>query len=164
MAHWKYKRGLTIIEMLIVLAVIATLATMVIVVTRRVENHANENIVTSAFALLKAALREFYEDNRVFPVQPDASPAPSSAIALTHIQLMYTALDNAPSCSEILKGIDAILVHRQDTQPVTTRLYDPWGTPFNYIYTPGSDTFPVLVSAGPDKKFGTADDISSKGK
>src|SRR5512143_3350734 len=106
MAHWKYKRGLTLIEMLIVLGVIATLATMVIMVTRRVENHANENIVTSAFALLKAALREFYEDNGAFPIQSDASPAPSSATASGHVQLMYAALSNAPACSEILKELD----------------------------------------------------------
>jgi prepilin-type N-terminal cleavage/methylation domain-containing protein len=161
MADGKYKRGLTLIEMLVVLGVIATLAAMIVVATRRVENQSSESIVANAFSLLKAALREYYESTDAFPIQPDRTP--SNATALVHIRLMYSALDTVPASREILKGIDAVLVQRQDKQPAMARLYDPWGTPLNYIYAP-SDTFPELVSAGPDKTFGTADDISSKGK
>jgi len=164
MADWKCKRGLTLIEILVVLGVIATLAAMVFVVTRRVESQSNESIVANAFALLNAALREHYEYEDAFPIQPDANPAPSNMVALGHIRLMYAAFNNVPVCGEILKGIDNVLVQRQDKQPATARLYDPWGTPLNYIYAPGINTFPELVSAGPDRKFGTADDISSKGK
>jgi hypothetical protein len=40
-------------------------------------------------------------------------------------------------------------------------IYDPWGTALDYRYTPG-ENFPLMVSAGPDKKFGTADDINNK--
>ena len=162
MADWKCKRGLTLIEILVVLGVIATLAAMVIVVTRRVESQSSENIVANAFALLNGALREYYEYTDKFPVQPDRTPGNGTALA--HIQSMYSALDAVPACKDILKGIDAVLVQRHDKQPAMSRLYDPWGTPLNYIYTPGINTFPELVSAGPDRKFGTADDISSKGK
>ncbi len=65
-----------------------------------------------------------------------------------------------------------------------TRIVDPWGTPLRYDYypefsdyilaNPGSDwahyisyrnsvikTFPVITSAGADKQFDTADDISN---
>lgn len=161
MADGKYKRGLTLIEMLVVLGIIATLAAMVIVAIRRVENQSSENVVANAFSLLKGALREYYEYTDGFPAQPDRTL--SNATALMHIQLMYSALDTVPASREILKGIDNVLVQRQDMQPAMARLYDPWGTPLNYIYAPG-DTFPELVSAGPDKIFGTADDISSKGK
>lgn len=160
MADWKYKRGLTLVEILVVLAVIAALAAMIIKVTLRVENQSSENIVANAFSLLKSALREYYEYTDKFPLQPDQSPP--SGMALAHIQSMYRELDAVPASREILKGIDTVLVQRHDKQPATTRLYDPWGTPLNYIYVPG-DTFPELVSAGPDKTFGTADDISSKG-
>ena len=158
MADGKYERGLTLMEMLVVLGVIATLAAMIIVATRRVETQSNESVVANAFSLLKAALREYYEYTDAFPVPP------SGATPLERIQFVYDALDTVPGSRQVLKGIDAVHVQRQDKQPAPARLYDPWGTPFNYIYTPGSDTFPVLVSAGPDRKFGTADDISSKGK
>jgi len=162
MADWKFKRGLTLVEILVVVGVIATLAAMIITVTLRVENQGSESIVANAFSLLKAALREYYEDTDGFPVQPDASLAPPNAIVLLRIQRMYAALDAVPASSEILKGIDTVLVQRHDKQSVRSKLYDPWGTPLNYIYVPG-DTFPELVSAGPDRTFGTADDISSKG-
>ena len=162
MADWKFKRGLTLVEILVVLGVIATLAAMVITVTRRVESQGSENIVANAFSLLKAALREYYEYTDGFPAQPDRTP-PGNVTALAHIQFMYSALDNVTASSEILKGIDTVLVQRHDKQSVRSRLYDPWGTPLNYIYDPKIDTFPELVSAGPDRTFGTADDISSKG-
>lgn len=40
------------------------------------------------------------------------------------------------------------------------RFVDAWGTSLNYVYQAG-DTFPVIISAGPDKKFGTEDDLKS---
>jgi len=32
----------------------------------------------------------------------------------------------------------------------------------DYVYLPG-DTFPEVISAGPDRQFGTGDDLSNKG-
>lgn len=52
------------------------------------------------------------------------------------------------------------------TLSVMTRIVnivDAWGTPIRYQYKTG-DQFPVLVSAGPDKTFGTNDDVRSTGK
>ncbi len=163
MADGTSKRGLTLIEMLVVVGVIATLAAMVIVATRRVENQSSENIVANAFALYKAALREYYEEMGRFPPQYDKSLNTPDWVILSRMRGMYDDLASVPACREILKGIDTILVQRQDKQPAEARLYDPWGTPLYYIYD-SRDTFPELISAGPDKKFGTADDISSKGK
>jgi len=159
MTDWKCKHGLTLIEMLVVLGIIAMLAAMVIVVTRRVENQSGEQVVANAFAVLKSALREYYEFADQFPRQPDTG----GAMALVHITDMYRALDAVPACKEILKGIDTILVQRHDKQPAESRFYDPWGTPLDYVYVAGVDTFPKLTSAGPDKQFGTTDDITSKG-
>jgi prepilin-type N-terminal cleavage/methylation domain-containing protein len=162
MTDWKRKRGLTLIEMLVVVGIIATLMAMVIVVTRGVENQSGEQVVANAFAVLKSALREYYEYADEFPKQPDLTV--NNAAALAHIQVMYSALDTVPACRETLKGIDAILGRRHDKQPVESRLYDPWGMPLNYVYVPGTDSFPKLTSAGPDKLFGTGDDITSKGQ
>lgn len=164
MADGKTKHGFTLIEMLVVVGIIATLAAMVIVMIRRVESHSNENIVANAFTLLNSALREYYEYTDGFPAQPDRPPNLDNVTAMKHITLMYNALDTVPACAKVLKGIDSILVRRFDNQPAMARFYDPWGTPLNYMYAPGIDTFPELISAGPDRRFGTADDIRSKGK
>ena len=42
-------------------------------------------------------------------------------------------------------------------------LFDPWGTKFQYYY-PGKliSELPEIISAGPDKTFGTEDDLSSQ--
>jgi hypothetical protein len=42
------------------------------------------------------------------------------------------------------------------------RFIDPWGTSLWYLYDPAADTFPKVLSAGPDKTFGTPDDIENK--
>jgi hypothetical protein len=55
------------------------------------------------------------------------------------------------------------------------RVVDPWGTTLRYGYyrTRSPDwsplpetkkTFPVLISAGPDRVFGTGDDLNNRGK
>jgi prepilin-type N-terminal cleavage/methylation domain-containing protein len=41
------------------------------------------------------------------------------------------------------------------------RFVDAWGTSLNYTYQPGY-SFPVITSAGPDKTFGTTDDLTSR--
>ena len=157
-----HRHGLTLVEMLVVVGIIATLAAIVVVVTRRVENQSDEQVVANAFAVLKSALRGYYEFADQFPQQPVRNAG--SAAALGHIQLMYAALDAVPECKQVLKGIDTILVKRRDRQPAESRFYDPWGTPLDYVYVVNVDTFPELISAGPDKVFGTSDDITSKDK
>ena len=41
---------------------------------------------------------------------------------------------------------------------VNTNLNDPWGTPYRLRF---EGSFPVIDSAGPDRKFDTSDDIHS---
>jgi prepilin-type N-terminal cleavage/methylation domain-containing protein len=38
------------------------------------------------------------------------------------------------------------------------RFVDAWGMPIRYAYDPARDQFPILTSAGPDKRFDTASD------
>lgn len=42
------------------------------------------------------------------------------------------------------------------------RFIDPWGLSLRYTYVPAADTFPKVTSAGPDKVFGTEDDIENQ--
>lgn len=159
----KYKCGMSLIEILIVVAVIAILVTMVIGVASRVDNQTKEKGVESVFALLDSALQEYREFTGHFPDQPEKNYANAAA----HSELLYKELYSIPGTEKILEKIDGSLVKNQfspagvplaQTGP---ELYDPWGTALDYQYVAG-DNFPRLTSAGPDKKFGTTDDMSNK--
>lgn len=41
----------------------------------------------------------------------------------------------------------------------TNIILDQWGTPFKYYF---NETEPIIVSAGPDRKFNTDDDVMSR--
>ena len=74
----RQKTGFTILEMLVVVAVIVILASMVIALASRFEDRGNERVIKSTFAMLDAALGEFadygYEykdpnyDGLIFPL------------------------------------------------------------------------------------------------
>ncbi|GAH42143.1 unnamed protein product, partial [marine sediment metagenome] len=79
---------------------------------------------------------------------------------------LYGALNFIPTSRKILEQIsDSLIRHNVDTgaTPPIPEIYDPWGTVLNYLYAEG-DNFPQLISAGPDRSFGSPDDISSKKK
>ena len=154
----RYEHGLSLVEMLIVIGVIALLATMVISVASRIDNQAKEKGLESLFTLLEGALEEYKEFQGVFPHQP----VKDFTNAAAHSEYLYQQLSSIPDSKSILEKIsDSLIKNKYETTQALQEIYDPWGTVLEYRYTPG-DTFPVLISAGPDKVFGTADDISSR--
>jgi len=156
----KYKRGLSLVEMLIVVGVIALLATMVIGVASRIDSQTKEKGVESLFALLEAALDEYKEFQGVFPQQP----VKDFTAAAAHSEYLYGELYSVPGSRKILEKIgDSFIKHDFDSGliPPVPEIYDPWGTTLDYRYVTG-ENFPEFVSAGPDKIFGTADDINNR--
>lgn len=103
-------------------------------------------------------------------------------------EAMYFFLSRVPESRKTLDKIDKKLVTNLglDGSPMEItvgsqvyplfRVIDPWGQTLQYSYyrniresSPSSEpepnsprTFPVITSAGPDKNFGTADDIASR--
>ncbi len=159
----KYKCGMSLIEILIVVAVIAILVTMVIGVASRIDNQTKEKGVESVFAMLDSALQEYREFTGHFPDQPEKN----YANAVAHSELLYKELSSIPDAAKILEKIDGSLIKNlfspagvplAQTGP---ELYDPWGTALDYRYAAG-ENFPRMTSAGPDKIFGTTDDMSNK--
>ena len=144
-----YKAGFTLIEMLIVVAVIAILATMVVGLATRIDNQSKERALKSTFTLLDSALQEYYEYWNAFP-DPNKPPY------LTHSAALYGQLYSTPTSRQILEKISAKLL--RDNPP---QIYDLWGMVLDYRYVPG-DNFPLLLSAGPDRTFGTGDDVTSR--
>jgi prepilin-type N-terminal cleavage/methylation domain-containing protein len=158
MKTYKYKQGLTLIEMVVVVGIIALLVTMIISLVSRFDNQAKERGLEGTFTLLEDALQEYHEFTDGFPEQPDKDFANAAA----HSEYLYQQLSSIPDSKSILEKIsDSLIKNKYETTQALQEIYDPWGTVLEYRYTPG-DTFPVLISAGPDKIFGTTDDIRSR--
>lgn len=159
----KYQCGMSLIEILIVVAVIAILVTMVIGVAGRIDNQTKEKGVESIFSLLDSALQEYREFTGRFPDQPEKN----YANAAVHSELLYKELYSIPGVAKVLEKIDGSLIKNQYSPAgvplaqTSPELYDPWGTVLDYRYAAG-ENFPRLTSAGPDKKFDTTDDMSNK--
>lgn len=106
-------------------------------------------------------------------------------------EVLYFFLGKVPQSRKTLDKIDRSLVTNENDDGdkmiititdtvsgrITTypllRVIDPWGTTLHYDYyyelattillkRDSRKTFPVITSAGPDKRFGTSDDISSR--
>jgi len=207
--------GLTLVEMMVVIAVIALLLSLAITALRRIENSAKEELAAGTIATLAAACEQFsdygyrypnpaYADFD-FPLDCDGFPAEQIEVVLegalelapesvsitlndpndSGCTMLYYFLSRVPACKVTLGEIDASLVTGIDkngtqiqidiggrVEPLL-RVVDPWGTTLWYDYydedcndfdemKESRKTFPVLTSAGRDKEFRTADDITSR--
>lgn len=149
----KYKQGLTLIEMVIVVGIIAMLATITISLTSRFDNQAKEKGLQNTFELLETALQEYHEFWGSFP-------DPNNSSYSTHSAALYGQLYSTPDSRKIMEGINESLIQKNPDDNLS-QIYDPWGTVLEYFYS-GEEAFPELVSAGRDKTFDTADDIRSR--
>ena len=154
MKIYKNKHGLSLIEIMIAVAIVAVLAAITIGVVSHIDSQNNEKKLESTFALLDGALGEYYDYWKVFP-DPNKTPY------LTHSAALYGQLRLTPGTNEFLEKINETLVKNNPNAADMPQIYDPWGTLLDYRYVSGN-TFPKLVSAGPDKLFGTNDDIQNK--
>jgi len=158
MKSYEYKHGVTLVEILVVVAIIALLASIVIGIAARIDNQSKESGLESTFALLESALQEYREYTGKFPEQPEKN----FTNAPVHSEYLYKELHLIPESREILVKItDSLLKNEYGTAETPAEIYDPWGMALDYRYVAG-ENFPELVSAGPDKIFGTTDDIPNR--
>jgi len=132
-------RGFTLIELLLVLVILAVLAAVVIPkLTGRVEDAKLGSTITQ-ISMLKGALNQFEIDNGRFPSTSEG----------------LDALVNCPS------GLTAPPWRKSlDEVPL-----DGWGSQFDFRGgQDASDGEFDIISAGPDKQFGTADDLNKFSK
>ena len=234
MKSYKHKYGVTLVETLIVVAIIALLTSMVIGIAGRISNQGKEQLTRNTFALLNAALEQFrdyeyqYKDNPVYtpeerkfylgldfpldcndypfsnPPNFDLTTTLMNALGAANVlitsgthdpaysgsEVLYFFLNRVPESRKTLDKIDSSLItnrdsNKQDMSITITffdgsskgypllRIIDPWGETLRYDYydewepnlvrrDDGKRTFPVITSAGPDKVFGTPDDITSR--
>jgi prepilin-type N-terminal cleavage/methylation domain-containing protein len=231
-----YKTGFTLVEMVMVVAIIAILISMIVGVVKRFDDQGKERLCRNTITLVGNALEQFrdfgfeYKDTDyaglTFPLDcngfplvsgdihtnlPDilryalySAPQPTVTISggtndptFSGSEALYFILNQVPDCRTTLSKIDKSLLTNDSNDrppaPLTitlisgttktilpfTRIIDPWKTPLRYDYYPefadytgswanyldyrnsAKRAFPVITSAGPDKKFDTADDISN---
>ncbi len=152
----KNRIGLTLVEILIVLAVIALLATMVIGIASSIYTKAKEKATKATITLLESALEEYKDFENEFPMADTQDPN-------LNCEKLYTELNRIPSSRVILEKLDDSAIKNKygavDSPP---EIYDSWGIVLNYIYDPNHTNFPWLSSAGPDREHDNLDDISNK--
>lgn len=150
----KYKPGLSLIEMVIVVGVIMLMSTITIMLVGRIDTQTKEHQLNATFALLDSALQEYNDYWKSFP-DPNQSTYP------THSAALYNQLYLTPPCRNILEKVGENFIHNNPNSTNMPEIYDPWGTILDYNYVT-EDNFPRIISAGPDKTFGTTDDITNK--
>ncbi|MFC1763771.1 type II secretion system protein [Planctomycetota bacterium] len=159
MKRGPYKSGVTLIEMLVVLGILAILVTVFQLGATRLKQKNDERAVRGLFAMLDNGLHEYYADLRDFPHGDPNHPLRD------RIAAMYAELDRVPGAREVVDALDTKWGRdkRYMIDPNTAHFYDPWGETLDYSYDPNrGDTFPLLRSSGPDRITGTPDDITNR--
>lgn len=123
--------GMTIIEILIVIALLGTIMTIVMTNILDKSDDAKEDLAKVAAAQLENALRLYKLHNNRYPTTEEG----------------LGALVTQPASAKNWRG------------PYTEadKLNDPWGVPFTYEAS-GVKNFKI-TSAGKDQEMGTADDV-----
>ncbi|HUW18548.1 MAG TPA: type II secretion system protein [Sedimentisphaerales bacterium] len=218
------KTGVTLIEMLIVVAVIALMVSMVVGIGQRTHTQGQIQLTGESIAIVVTALQQFQEHGYAYKATAyaeldfplDCNGFASDALLRTlerglgwdagaaniaplnpgdpiehkaefsGSEALYFFLSRVPECRKTLERMDrSLLTNRDDkgygmqlrTPPpagdfALWRIIDPWGTTLDYDYydetKPEAEfagtkrSFPVVTSAGPDRQFGTPDDLTSR--
>ena len=150
------KYGLTLVEILVAIAIIAILAAGLYSVGNYVETQAKIKLTESTIETLCTALEQYYDFYKSFP-DLNASGYP---VDCNGIERLYYKLGLAPDAKKIINQINPSLIKDVDNDKYP-EIVDAWETDFRYSYNSGGN-FPVIDSNGPDKKSGDDDDISSR--
>jgi prepilin-type N-terminal cleavage/methylation domain-containing protein len=223
----KNRAGFTLMETIVVVAVIVVLTSIVVSVATRIDSQSKEKLTENTLGLLNAALEQYKDfgyqlkDNLAytvaekdfflglqFPIDCNGFTAAEVTTTLERVlnltpgdvvidyplahdlnysgsEMLYFFLSKVPANKEILSRIGKklitniglngqamnITIGTTPNAPLN-RFVDAWGTTLRYDYyneweldiptrNEGKRSFPLIVSAGPDKVFDTADDIKN---
>ncbi|MCP4709928.1 MAG: type II secretion system protein [Planctomycetes bacterium] len=178
------RRGFTLVELLVVVAIIGILMSGAVMVGSYVIQNAKIQQTKSVMSALDAAIKQYQlyhaSTNTELPLgnlppqlvippltDPPSINPPSTGLYtdFNGIVALYNALNDVPDCREILDSISKNNIVLYGTDKI---LVDSWMNEninqlnwLRYEYVQGSGNFPVIRSAGPDLQYGTGDDILS---
>jgi prepilin-type N-terminal cleavage/methylation domain-containing protein len=156
-----YLTGLTLIEMLMAIAMIAILTSIVLMVTERSYSYAEQKATEGTISLLDSALQEYRDFYNDFP-DPNGIKVVSQN-EIRHSVSLYDRLNFLPDSRRVLERIPEGFIRKVEISGDSFfEFIDSWGTTMDYRYVGGMN-FPLIISAGRDKNFATeADNITNK--
>lgn len=154
--------AVTLVEMLTVLAILVVLASLAGTLFSRLQQHSKQQATRNLLLVLDGALSEYRDSEGMFPVPPATATGPAA-----RVQFLLQILESVAASRQVLDHIDKGLI--KDRWPLPqdggpdgqVEIYDPWDMALDYTFGP-SDSIPALRSAGPDRVYGTADDITNR--
>ncbi|MFA6186311.1 MAG: prepilin-type N-terminal cleavage/methylation domain-containing protein [Phycisphaerae bacterium] len=167
----KQQLGITLVELIIVIAIIVIMAAAVYVVRKPAEDKGKIELTKSTIELLCGAIEQYNKFYNEFPDPNDVDNIPnyfstdcdSEAADPNKAERLSYRLSLCPDAVAILNQINPKMVKNKNNADDILEYIDAWGMEFRYEYTkPEKWNFPRITSAGPDGKFNTADDITSK--
>jgi general secretion pathway protein G len=134
------RRGFTLVEMLVVLAILVLLVSMVVPRILGSQKKANINAAKTQIGMLKASLERYVIDCKKYPTTEQG----------------LAALVQKPADLSEKSAWDGPYVNGEIPK-------DPWGNEYQYEYPPtrGKGDTPDIWSYGPDEEDNTEDDICS---
>ncbi|MHB0945679.1 MAG: type II secretion system protein [Sedimentisphaerales bacterium] len=165
----KRQFGFTLAEMLVALVIIALMAAAAYVLIKPADDKGKIELTKSTVELLCGAIEQYHNFYNEFP-DPNSDIAgyfstdcdgkyedPNKAERLSY------RLSLCPDSVAILNQINPKMVKNKDNADDILEYIDAWGMEFWYEYVKDEEwNFPRITSAGPDKAFGTEDDITSR--
>ena len=132
------REGFTLMELLLVMAILVALLTMALPSFLRTRQNANIDAAKSQIGLFKSPLEMYAMDLNTYPTTEQG------------LKALYECPEDIEK-KELWKG------PYLDEEPPQ----DPWGQDYQYEYpaTKGKKDFPDIWSLGPDKEDGSEDDI-----
>ena len=175
-------RGFTLVEVLIVVAILALLVAVLLGVSSSIRTQKNTALTKNCLTILDAALTEFHEITGHYPVGiwDDAITDSTCLIYQANLtggsnpesdELLYLQLSILPQTREMIAKLPSQLIIEPlsgatvDIGGETTRylqsIVDAWGNVLDYDAS--GTGFPLISSSGPDGPAGgTADDITNE--
>ena len=161
MAHKRYNLGFTLIEILVVVAVIVVLAGALWKMGHGLEVKGQVQQQNEAFAILDSALQEYYEVTGQFPEALVITDVNDFVLAQARTEFMWQRFLGVAESRFVAKRLsDALLKNlyvsaNQVTWPKPhiykdgPEIYDVWGNPVEYLWH-ANMAFPLLRSYGPN--------------
>ena len=157
MRKLKYTQAFTLIEFMVVMAIIMIVAGMMVGVGSSARNRARKAKAESMIASLEVAISMFNYDTGLYP--------PNTAGVMTPIGVVYDRLTNETDYGPgvLIPGWEGPYMEFNSEDIASGEVIDPWGTPYDYDRDTRSNNLSTfdLYSYGPNKTddSGGEDDI-----